>query len=54
MGEKIYKNILTYLLQKYPYEIIDLYDREEDVRNLEPILTDIGISSQILDKYMSN
>lgn len=46
-----YKNILTHLLKRYTHEIIFLYAEDECVDDLESILSDLGISSDILDKY---
>ena len=48
---KDYINILSYLLKNYTEQIIDLYTREECPNDLENILSDVGISSSVLDKY---
>ena len=47
--DDLYKKILDHLITKYTYQIIELYGREESSNDLEPILTNLGISSNVLD-----
>lgn len=47
--DDLYKKVLDHLMTKYTYQIIELYIREESSDDLESILTNLGISSNILD-----
>lgn len=47
--DDLYKKVLNHLMTKYTYQIVELYGREECADDLEPILTDLGISSNVLD-----
>ena len=46
-----YQKVLNHLISKYCYQIIELYSKEECVNDLAPILTNLGISDDILDRY---
>lgn len=46
-----YKKVLGHLLDKYQKQILELYSREECVDDLVPVLTDLGISDTVLDKF---
>ena len=48
---KALKEMVAHLLSKHLHQTIELYGREECVNNLEPILLNFGISSEVLDKY---
>lgn len=50
--EEYYKEILKKLFVNHLHETIELYSRDEDVSELEKVLSDIGISSNVLEKYM--
>lgn len=49
--QELYTKILKHLLTKYTRQIISLYSKEECVNDLEPILTELGISSDVLDEF---
>lgn len=51
--EEYYKGILKKLFINHLHETIELYSRDEEVSELEDALSDIGISSNVLDKYRS-
>lgn len=44
-------DILEYLIKNYTEQIVSLYCKEECADDLENVLSDVGISSEILDKY---
>lgn len=50
-----YKNqcviIFEKLIKKYTLQIIELYCKEESPDNLEDVLSELGISSEVLNKY---
>lgn len=43
--------VLEELIRKYTSQIVELYCKEESPNDLEDILSELGISSEILDKY---
>lgn len=51
--EKYYKEILKKLFRNHLYETIELYSRDENVKELEEVLSDLGISSNVLEQYIS-
>jgi hypothetical protein len=48
---ELYRKILHELLHNHLYQTIEMYGEENDVMDFEPILTDLGISSSVLDGY---
>ena len=48
---KALKEIMGHLLNRHLHQTIALYGEEECINDLEPILSSLGISSDVLDKY---
>lgn len=51
--EKICETVVSEILMSCPNQFFELCARSDiDVRVLEPILSNIGISSDVLDRYV--
>lgn len=51
--EKICETVVSEILMSCPNQFFELCTRSDiDVRVLEPILSNIGISSDVLDRYV--
>lgn len=48
---QVMKNVLNHLLTNYLHQTIRLYSQEESAEDLEPILSSLGISANVLDQY---
>lgn len=46
-----YKKVLKNLLATNLFQIIEIYNKENDVRDLEGVLSEIGVSSDVLENY---